>query len=99
LQRSEYQWHGLRTNYLNRLAEVKVPTLLVHGVEDGIVPVKWAERAHNLMKNSKIEVIPGCGHLPPVEKPDLFNRIVGNFLASECAAERRNELNAVADSV
>jgi pimeloyl-ACP methyl ester carboxylesterase len=99
LQRSEYQWHGLRTNYLNRLAEVKVPTLLVHGAEDGIVPVKWAERAHNLMKNSKIEVIPGCGHLPPVEKPDLFNRIVRNFLSSKCAAERRNELNAVADSV
>jgi pimeloyl-ACP methyl ester carboxylesterase len=99
LQRSEYQWRGLRTNYLNRLAEVKVPTLLVHGAEDGIVPVKWAERAHNLMKNSKIEVIPGCGHLPPVEKPDLFNRIVRNFLSSKCAAERRNELNAVADSV
>ena len=69
LQRSEYQWSGLRTNYLNRLSEVKVPTLLVHGAEDRLVPASWAERAHRLMKNSKIEIIPGCGHLPPVEQP------------------------------
>jgi pimeloyl-ACP methyl ester carboxylesterase len=31
-----------------RLAEVKVPTLLVHGADDGIAPVKWAERRNEL---------------------------------------------------
>jgi pimeloyl-ACP methyl ester carboxylesterase len=82
LQRSEYQWRGLRTNYRHRLSEVKVPTLLVHGIEDRIVPVGWAERAHRLMQNSKIEIIPDCGHLPPVEQPDLFNRIVRRFLSN-----------------
>jgi pimeloyl-ACP methyl ester carboxylesterase len=81
LQRSEYQWCGMRTKYLERLSEVEVPTLLVHGVEDRIVPVIWAERAHRLMKNSEIEVIPECGHLPPIEQPDLFNRIVRGFLS------------------
>jgi pimeloyl-ACP methyl ester carboxylesterase len=80
LQRSEYQWHGLRTNYLPQLSKVRIPTLLVHGAEDGIVPVSWAERAHQLMKNSKIEIIPHCGHLPPVENPGLFNQIVEEFL-------------------
>jgi pimeloyl-ACP methyl ester carboxylesterase len=55
----------------------------VHGAEDGIVPVSWAERAHHLMKNSKIEIIPGCGHLPPVENPGLFNRIVEDFLLGQ----------------
>src|SRR6202023_2906101 len=34
LQRSEYQWHGLRTNYLPQLSEVKIPTLLVHRSEE-----------------------------------------------------------------
>jgi pimeloyl-ACP methyl ester carboxylesterase len=81
LQRSEYQWHGLRTNYLGQLSEVKVPTLLVHGAEDKIVPVGWADRAHKLIKNSKIEIIRGCGHLPPVEQPELFNRIIQPFLS------------------
>jgi pimeloyl-ACP methyl ester carboxylesterase len=80
LLRSEYQWRGLRTNYRHRLPEVKVPTLLVHGIEDRIVPVGWAERAHRLMQNSKIEIIPDCGHLPPVEQPDLFNRVIRSFL-------------------
>lgn len=83
LQRSEYQWCGMRTNYLHRLSEVKVPTLLVHGTEDWLVPVKWAERAHNLMRNSKIEIIPKCGHLPPVEQPELFNRLIREFLGGE----------------
>jgi pimeloyl-ACP methyl ester carboxylesterase len=86
LQRSEYGWRGLRTNYLHRLPDVKVPTLLVHGIEDRIVPASWAERAHRLMKNSKIEMIPQCGHLPPVEKPDLFNRIILGFLLNKCAS-------------
>jgi pimeloyl-ACP methyl ester carboxylesterase len=81
LQRSEYQWHGLRTNYLPQLSKVKIPTLLVHGAEDWIVPVSWAERAQHLIENSKIEIIPRCGHLPPVENPGLFNRIVKDFLS------------------
>jgi pimeloyl-ACP methyl ester carboxylesterase len=83
LQRSEYGWRGLRTNYLHRLSDVKVPPLLVHGTEDRIVPASWAERAHRLMKNSKIEMIPECGHLPPVEKPNLFNRIILGFLLNK----------------
>jgi pimeloyl-ACP methyl ester carboxylesterase len=86
LQRSEYQLRGLRTNYLNQLSKVKVPTLLVHGAEDRLVPASWAQRAHGLMKNSTIEIIPRCGHLPPVEQPELFNRIIRNFLLSRCAS-------------
>ncbi len=85
LQRSEYQWNGMRTNYLDRLSEIKVPTLLVHGVEDKIVPVHWARRAHGLIENSTIELIPQCGHLPPIEKPDLFNRLTRRFLLRRSA--------------
>lgn len=85
LQRSEYHWRGMRTSYLHRLSEVRMPTLLVHGIADKVVPVSWAERAHRLMRNSKIEIIPECGHLPPVEQPDLFNRIVRSFLLNPCS--------------
>jgi pimeloyl-ACP methyl ester carboxylesterase len=89
LQRSEYQWRGLRTNYLHRLSEVKVPTLLVHGAEDRLVPAGWAERAHGLIKDSKLELIRGCGHLPPVEQPELFNRLIRNFLLTAPLIARR----------
>jgi pimeloyl-ACP methyl ester carboxylesterase len=76
----------MRTNYLHRLSEVKVRTLLVHGTKDPLVPVGWAERAHNLMKDSKLEIIPECGHLPPVEQPELFSRIIRDFLLSQSAS-------------
>jgi pimeloyl-ACP methyl ester carboxylesterase len=84
LQRSEYQWMGLRTNYAHRLSEVKVPTLIVHGAQDRIVPVSWAQRAHNLIKNSRLEIIRRCGHMPPIEQPEVFNEIVRCFLLGRC---------------
>jgi pimeloyl-ACP methyl ester carboxylesterase len=83
LQRSEYRWLGLRTNYLNRLGEINVPTLIVHGAEDSLIPVDCARRAHALIRYSKLEIIPACGHLPPVERPDSFKRILCSFLESK----------------
>lgn len=82
LQRSEMRWDGFRTNYLNSLPEIRVPTLIVHGAKDPLVPVAWAERAHRLIPNSELEIIEGCGHLPPVERPEIFNQIIEGFFAS-----------------
>lgn len=79
LQRSEYRWQGLRTNYSYRLSEVKAQTLIVHGAKDSIVPLSWAQRAHHLIRNSKLEIIQQCGHMPPVERPEQFNEIVRRF--------------------
>lgn len=80
LRRSEYRWRGFRTNYLDQLAEMQVPTLIVHGAEDPLVPVGSAGRAHRQLPNSQLEIIPRCGHLPPIEQPELFNRLVCRFL-------------------
>ena len=80
LQRSEYRRCGLRTNYLHRLAEIRVPTLIVHGAEDRLIPVACAKQAHDLIPHSQLEIIARCGHLPPVEQPESFNRIISSFL-------------------
>ena len=80
LQRSEYRWQGLRTNYLGRLSEIQVPTLIVHGAEDRLIPVGCAQRARRLIPHSQLEIIARCGHLPPVEQPESFNRIICSFL-------------------
>jgi pimeloyl-ACP methyl ester carboxylesterase len=82
LQRSEYRWRGLRTNYLHRLSEIRVPTLIVHGAEDRLIPVACAQRAHCLIPHSQLQIIASCGHLPPVEQPESFNRIISSFLRS-----------------
>ena len=80
-QRNEVGWGGLRTSYLDRLREVSAPTLIVHGANDEAVPVAWAQRTNELITGSELRVIPGCGHWPPRERPEEFNRIVEEFLA------------------
>jgi pimeloyl-ACP methyl ester carboxylesterase len=80
-RRSEVGWGGLNTNLSQRLGEVAAPTLLVHGERDRVVPVEWAQRAHERLPDSELRVLQGCGHWPPRECPDKFNRVVADFLA------------------
>jgi pimeloyl-ACP methyl ester carboxylesterase len=44
-QKSEVGRRGLRTDYVDELHELAVPTLILHGAEDRYVPVSWARRA------------------------------------------------------
>ena len=81
-QRNEIGWSGLHTNYVERLHTLAVPTLILHGAEDRYVPVSWAQRAHTLIRDSELEIFPGCGHWLTREKPAEFNRAVLEFLAS-----------------
>ena len=55
-------------------------TLLVWGKVDGIAPLGQAEALLKAMPNAKLNVIDSCGHLPMVEKPETFNRILRNYL-------------------
>jgi pimeloyl-ACP methyl ester carboxylesterase len=80
-RRSEVGWNGLKTDLSARLGEVAAPTLLLHGDRDRVVPVEWARRAHERLADSELRVLQGCGHWPPREYPDNFNRVVADFLA------------------
>jgi len=66
--------------YIDRLHEIKVPTLIVHGAKDRLVPLGCARQAHELIRDSHLHVIADCGHWPQREKPDEFNRILLGFL-------------------
>ncbi|WP_266077583.1 alpha/beta fold hydrolase [Haladaptatus caseinilyticus] len=78
-QKNEVGPWGLRTNYIGRLPDLAVPTLVVHGEHDPIVPVSWAVRAGTLIPDVKARLIPNCGHMPPREKPTEFNELVREF--------------------
>lgn len=80
-QRQEINRHGLRTDYTDRLHEINTRTLLIHGRMDRLIPVECAQRANDLIRNSRLRVFTECGHWPPHEKTDEFNRIVLNFLS------------------
>jgi len=49
------------------LPELKMPVLVVWGAEDRIFPVRQAEKIHLLVSQSQLVVIPGCGHLAPMQ--------------------------------
>jgi pimeloyl-ACP methyl ester carboxylesterase len=80
-QKSEIGRGGLRTDFVDRLHELAVPTLIVHGAEDRYVPVSWARRAHALIEGSELRVFARCGHWLTLERPEEFYGAVLGFLA------------------
>ncbi|WP_256299995.1 alpha/beta fold hydrolase [Haloarchaeobius salinus] len=80
-QRNEITPDGrARTNFADRLGEVGVPTLLVHGESDPLFPVSWARRAHELIPDSELVVFEDCGHWPTREHPEKFDATLLGFL-------------------
>ena len=66
----------------DKLHLVKSPTLIIHGAQDEVVPVEYAQNACNLIPNARLEVIEKCGHSPHIEKAQEFNEAVIAFLES-----------------
>ena len=78
-----YTWnpymHNPKLRY--RLHRIDVPTLLVWGASDGVVPVAYAEAYRDMIPDAELVVIPEAGHLPQVEQPDRFLATVLPFAA------------------
>jgi pimeloyl-ACP methyl ester carboxylesterase len=64
------------------LAGIRVPTLIVHGEEDQVIPKSEAEAMAAVMPGSKLHLIAKAGHLPNLEQPGEFNRVVAGFVSS-----------------
>jgi pimeloyl-ACP methyl ester carboxylesterase len=63
---------------LNRLQAI--PTLLVWGREDRIVPVEAGEMYRDAIAGARLEIIEQCGHFPHLEKPANFTRLMEDFI-------------------
>ena len=64
-----------------------VPTLIIWGARDGIIPVEHAYATHRALPASRLEVIEGVGHFPHVEVADRFAEILTDFVRTTKAAE------------
>ena len=62
------------------LPSLKMPVLIVWGDVDRITPLSEGEKMHQLIPQSQMEVIPGCGHLAPNECAGQIGRRVVTFL-------------------
>lgn len=68
-----------------RLRRIKVPTLLVWGAQDRIVPLTHAHAFAERIPHAELKLIEASGHLPMTEQPAEFARLVGDFLAQGAA--------------
>lgn len=71
-----------KEDFLNgRLGEIKKPTLIIWGKQDGLLPVADAYVFNKGIAGSELIVFDGCGHVPQFEKALDFNKAVLAFLA------------------
>jgi 3-oxoadipate enol-lactonase len=71
-----------RLNYIDQLARIKNPTLIIVGAEDPGTPVAAAQAIHERIAGSHLVVIPSASHLCNIEQAEVFNRSLGEFLAT-----------------
>jgi 2-hydroxy-6-oxonona-2,4-dienedioate hydrolase len=69
-----------RDNLEDRLGEIRVPTLLVWGMEDRITPPDVAERFRTLIPDAQLWHLSRCGHAPMLERPEPFAEVVADWL-------------------
>ena len=86
--RSVIDPRGQRVDARDRLyLSEDVPTMLIWGAKDPIIPLDHGRRAHELMPHSRLEVFPGAGHFPFNDDPELFVEVLTGFIASTHPAD------------
>jgi len=60
----------------------EVPTMIIWGDHDHVIPVSHAHIAHDLIPGSRLEIVEGAGHFLPFERPELLDRLLRDFLAT-----------------
>ncbi len=83
---------GQTVNASDRLyLAAHVPTMIVWGDHDGIIPVAHAYAAHELIPSSRLEIMEDVGHFPHVEQPEAFADLLIDFVATTKVAATRHE--------
>lgn len=83
---------GQTVNASDRLyLAAHVPTMIVWGDHDGIIPVEHGRAAHELIPTSRLEIMEGVGHFPHVEQPDTFADLLVDFVEHTDPASTRHE--------
>ena len=68
-----------------------VPTMLIWGDRDRIIPLVHGRRAHESMPHSRFEVFPGAGHFPFNDDPERFVEVLADFIATTEPADMNEE--------
>jgi pimeloyl-ACP methyl ester carboxylesterase len=81
--REVIDFQGQKVSAIDRLyLASQVPTMIVWGDRDAIIPVKHARTAHREMPGSRLEILEGVGHFPHAEAPERFLALLDDFMRS-----------------
>lgn len=71
------------TNYdiRDRVSGIKVPTLIIVGDKDTSTPVVMSRYLRREIEGSKLAIIPDCKHMPMIDRADMVNEAIGEFLS------------------
>jgi pimeloyl-ACP methyl ester carboxylesterase len=72
-----------RPNFVNKLTSLNVPTLVLSGANDQIVPVEQSQRLAQDIPGAELVTFPNCGHTPQEECPALFVEAVESWLVEK----------------
>jgi len=77
------QWVDAMASDINDIRNIANPTLIVHGREDKVIPLKNAYDLFDLINNSELHTFGQCGHWTQIEHGARFNKIVSDFLSEQ----------------
>jgi pimeloyl-ACP methyl ester carboxylesterase len=69
-----------RSDSTDLLPKVELPTLVIGGMEDVITPPHELRALSSAISKSRLELLEGCGHVCPFERPAAFNHVLSEFL-------------------
>lgn len=75
-------------DYVEELARISCPTLLLAGAEDGAMPEGMATKLKPAIAGSEMHVIENAGHVPCFEQPEAFTAILSSFLDTATGGTR-----------
>jgi pimeloyl-ACP methyl ester carboxylesterase len=64
------------------LGRIDAPTLLLWGESDGVVSPDYGRAYTAMIPGARFELIPGAGHHPEIEQPEIFVDRIAGFLAA-----------------
>jgi pimeloyl-ACP methyl ester carboxylesterase len=86
--RSVVDSHGQAITMLDRCyLAAGMPSLIVWGGRDAVIPVEHARTAHAAMPGSRLEIFPDAGHFPHHSDPERFQQVLEDFLATTSPAD------------
>jgi pimeloyl-ACP methyl ester carboxylesterase len=69
-----------------QLTSISLPTLIIHGERDAIVPVRAAEELAAHLSNHQLLILPGAGHVPTMTQPQVVTSAINAFFTRDQVA-------------